>query len=230
VNGHDLAVVQGWADTRDTLRAWNRTPFTVLTNWLGLSLAIALTLLAAVFVVATVLTPHVPAGAMRLLPGVTSEATWNDVGTVMLRNSLVLALHALACLAGFIAKSSLPIEAASYRGRWRQVHDFAGPAAIVFVSVAILFSLTTQAFLLGAGLATLALQLDMSVAATLAALTIHALPELCALFLPLAAWLVAVRKGAWEQLMAATLATTAIALPVLGIAAVVEVFVTPRFL
>ena len=227
LSGHDLAVVQGWADTRDTLRAWNAAPFAILGRWVTLSLAITLALLATVFVVGSLITP--PPTAMRLLPGVTSEATWADVGTVVMRNCLVLALHSLACLAGFIAKSSLPAEAAAYSGRWRQVHDFAGPAAIVFVTGAILFSLMMQALLLGAGLATLAMQLDMSVGAVLAALSIHALPELVALFLPLAAWLVAARAGAWEQLMAATIATTAIALPVLGIAAVVEVFVTPRF-
>ena len=35
---------------------------------------------------------------------------------------------------------------------------------------------------------------------------------------------------AWSQLMAATIVTTVLALPVLVIAALVEVFVTPRFI
>ncbi len=43
-----LAVVQGWADTRATLRAWNAAPFAVLGRWLALSLAIGAALLAAV--------------------------------------------------------------------------------------------------------------------------------------------------------------------------------------
>lgn len=228
MNGRELAVVQGWADTRATLRAWNAAPFAVLGRWVALSLLIALTLLAAVLVVAWLMTPDPT--AMRLLPGVTVEAGWSDVGDVFRRNSLVLALHALACLAGFIAKSSLPIEAASYTGRWRKVHDVAGPAAIAFVTGAILFSLVTQALVLGYGLATLSMQLEKPAFTILAALSIHAVPELVALFLPLAAWLVAARAGAWQQLMAATIMTTVIALPVLGIAAIVEVFVTPRFL
>lgn len=227
MNGHDLAVVQGWTDTRATLRAWNRSPSAVLGRWLALSLAICLALLGAVLLIASFSTPD-PSGMN--LPGLYDEGRWADVGTVLFRNSLVLALHALACLAGFIAKSSLPIEAASYKGRWRAVHDFAGPAAIVFVTGATLFSLGTQALALGSGLATLAWQLSMTPAELLAVLSIHALPELVALFLPLAAWLVAARAGAWEQLMAATIVTAAIALPVLAIAAIVEVFVTPRFL
>ena len=227
MNGRELAVVQGWADTRATLRAWNRAPWAVLSRWLVLSVAVAVVLLVAVWIVAAASTPD---ATRLLLPGVNSPADWGDVAAVFGRNLLVLALHSLACLAGFIAKSSLPIEAASYQGRWRAVHDVAGPAAIAFVTVATLFSLVTQAVVLGGGLSTLSAQLDMSAGGLLAVLSIHALPELTALFLPLAAWLVAARAAAWEQLMAATIVTTALALPVLGVAALVEVFVTPRLL
>src|SRR5829696_8965196 len=130
-SGHDLAVVQGWADTRASLRAWNRAPWLVLGRWVALSVAVAVALLAAVLLVALLSTPD---ATRLLLPGVNGPAGWDDVFTVLFRNLLVLALHSLACLAGFIAKSSLPIEAASYRGRWRQLHDFAGPAAIAFVT------------------------------------------------------------------------------------------------
>jgi hypothetical protein len=227
VNGNDLAVVQGWADTRATLRAWNGAPGAVLWRWLRLSLAVTAALLATVLAVAWVVTPD---ATTMLLPGVNAAATWGDVGAVLFRNLLVLALHSLACLAGFIAKSSLPLEAQSYSGRWRRVHDVAGPAAIAFVTAATLFSLATQALVLGDGLSTLSWQLGMAPAELLGVLSLHALPELCALFLPLAAWLVAARAGAWEQLMAATIVTTAVALPVLAISAVVEVFLTPRFL
>ena len=41
------------------------------------------------------------------------------------------------------------------------------------------------------------------------------IPELIALFLPLAAWIIASRRGEWDQLLAATLVTVAISLPVL---------------
>lgn len=227
MNGHDLAVVQGWADTRATLRDWWRTPWTVVTNWIGVSLLVTFALLAAVLTVASFSTPD---ATPMLLPGVHTVAGLDDALTVLGRNLLVLALHSLACLAGFIAKSSLPIEARSYSGRLRRVHELAGPAAIAFVTGATLFSLVTQALVLGDGLATLSWQLDMSEAGLLAVLSIHALPELCALFLPLAAWLLAARAGAWEQLMAATIVTTLIALPVLVASALAEVYVTPRFL
>jgi uncharacterized membrane protein SpoIIM required for sporulation len=55
----------------------------------------------------------------------------------------------------------------------------------------------------------------------------HALPELVALFLPLAAWMLASRRGTWHELLAATIATCALAVPVLVVAAFVEVYVSP---
>ena len=56
----------------------------------------------------------------------------------------------------------------------------------------------------------------------------HAIPELIALFLPLAAWIIASRRGEWDQLLAATAVTVAIAVPVLVVAAFVEVYVSPH--
>ena len=51
-----------------------------------------------------------------------------------------------------------------------------------------------------------------------------------ALFLPLAAWLVASRRGDWHKLLAATFVTVAIAVPMLVISALVEVYVSPHLL
>jgi uncharacterized membrane protein SpoIIM required for sporulation len=56
----------------------------------------------------------------------------------------------------------------------------------------------------------------------------HAVLELTALFLPLAAWIIASRKGEWDQLLAATLVTVAIAVPMVVLAALVEVYVSPH--
>jgi uncharacterized membrane protein SpoIIM required for sporulation len=142
----------------------------------------------------------------------------------------VLALQAMACVAGFIAGSSLPQQAEQHRGVWRRVHEIAGPLAIAFVGAATLFSLVTQAFVLGSDAATLGAQLQIAHAPLILTLLPHALPELVALFLPLAAWLVASRRGRWDELLAATVATTALALPVLVVTALVEVYVWPDLL
>ena len=89
-------------------------------------------------------------------PGLTRAATTGDFGFVLFRNGLVLALHSLACVAGFMAGSSLPTVAQGYTGVWRKVHERAGPLAIAFVMGATAFSLATQAYMLGHGAADLA--------------------------------------------------------------------------
>jgi hypothetical protein len=151
-----------------------------------------------------------------------------DVAGVLSRNLLVLLFHAMACVAGFIAGSSLPLQAHSKSGLSRWVHEHGGRIAIAFVFCATAFSLSAQAYLLGHTLAGVAHFLRVSPALLLVVVLPHAIPELIALFLPLAAWIIASRRGEWEQLLAATVVTLAIALPVLVIAAFVEVYVSPH--
>jgi uncharacterized membrane protein SpoIIM required for sporulation len=133
-------------------------------------------------------------------------------------------------VAGFIAGSSLPVAARDYSGVWRSVHDRAGKLAIGFVLAATLFSLATQAYALGHGASSLARQLGLSPFVLLLGLLPHALPELFALFLPLAAWMLASRRGRWDELLAATFVTVATAVPILIVAAVVETVVSPHVL
>jgi hypothetical protein len=129
-----------------------------------------------------------------------------------------------------MAGSSLPVVAKGHSGVWRRVHDRAGPLAISFVIAATLFSLATQAYALGHRAADVSAQLGTSPLVLLLGLLPHALPELTALFLPLAAWTLASRRGAWEELLAATFVTVAVAVPVLVAAAAVEIWVTPHLL
>jgi hypothetical protein len=222
-----LAVVQGWADTRETLKRWNARPSAALKPWGIASLGVAVLLLAATYVVATLATPD-PSGAA--FPGVSRPATLGDFGFVLVRNGLVLALHSMACVAGFMAGSSMPQVAEGYKGVWRKVHEWAGPLAIAFVGAATLFSLVTQAYALGGGASTLAADLHVSPSLLIVGILPHALPELFALFLPLAAWTLASRAGRWEELLAATFVTTAIAIPIIVVAAAVETWVSPRLL
>jgi hypothetical protein len=227
MDASEMILVAGWGDTRRTLARWNLSPWGVLQPWtLGAAL-ISITLLVAVWCVASLSTPDT---TPLLFPGLNAPAGAADVGHVLYRNSLVLALHSMACVAGYIAGASLPREARRHTGIVRAIHEHAGPLAILFVSGATLFSLSTQAYILGSGASTLAAQGGVSPGLLLVGLTPHALPELVALFLPLAAWLRASRRGAWNELLAATFVTTAIAAPVLILAALVEVYVSPHFI
>lgn len=227
MNVDELVLVQGMDDTKRALRRWNAEPAHVLAPWLGLAVLIALGLLFAVFVIATLSAPD---PTRYLIPGYNADAGFGDYLAVLYRNSLVLALHAMACVAGFMAGSSLPLSASRRSGLSRWVHEKAGPLAIGFVVCATGFSLCTQAYVIGGGAAAIAAQLGTTPGMLLLALVPHALPELVALFLPLAAWIVASRNDDWQDLLAATFVTVAIAVPVLLASAAVETWVSPQLL
>jgi len=227
MKAEELALVQGWDDTRSALRRWNAQPWNVLRKWALGSLAVTGLLLAATWLIAVATTAD-PSGYDY--PGITRDATAHDFAFVLFRNGLVLALHSLACVAGFMAGSSLPQVAEGYNGVWRRIHELAGPLAIGFVALATLFSLFTQAYALGGHASTFAADLGVSPLVLVLGILPHALPELFALFLPLAAWTLASRAGRWEELLAATFVTTGLAIPILLLAGAVEVWVSPRLL
>ena len=124
----------------------------------------------------------------------------------------------------------MPIAAAQRTGFSRWIHVKAGELAILFVCAVTLFSLSTQALYLGFQGSTIAFQLQISIATLLLSVLPHALLELSALFLPLAAWLIASRRGEWNQLLAATFVTVLIAIPCLLAAATIEVYIWPHIL
>jgi hypothetical protein len=224
---NDLVLVQGIRDTRETLESWNRHPWPVVRSWFGLSAAIAFVLLSAIYLVASATTPDQTTFSVL---GVHREGSPIDVAIVLYRNSLVLALHAMACVAGFIAGSSLPLSAANRSGLDRWIHEKAGPLAIGFVVCATIFSLCTQAFGIGLLAADVSGLLGIGPGTLIVGLLPHAIPELTALFLPLAAWIIASRQGRWDELLAATFVTVAIAVPVLLASTAVELWVSPELL
>jgi len=223
----DLVFLQGVGATKQTLRRWNDRPWRVISPWVLWSAAIALGLLAAVYAVARISTPD-PTGIH--IPGLWRPVSPEDIGLILFRNSLVLALHGFACVAGFIALNSLPYSATHRSGISRVVHEKAGPFAMMFVAGATVFSLATQAHFIGGVLSTASAQLGLSNSHLLLLLLPHAMIELTALFLPLAAWLVASRRGDWDQLLAATFVTVAAAVPALLLSVSMEVYLFPELI
>jgi hypothetical protein len=219
------AFAHGVQQTRATLRAWQRTPFRVVARWVAGSALAAAGLLVAILLVATF--DHGYDQILSLQPPF-AVGDVSEVLRILRSNLLVLALHAMACVAGFIAGSSLPLQARHHRGVSRWVHEHGGRIAIAFVICATAFSLSVQAYVIGHTLAGVSHFLRVSPALLLVGVLPHALLELTALFLPLAAWIIASRKGEWEQLLAATIVTVALALPALVVAATIEVYVSPH--
>jgi hypothetical protein len=219
------ALAHGARQTRATLRAWQRTPLSILARWLAGSALAAIGLLLAVWAVASL--DHGYQQVITLQPPfAVGDAA--DVAQLLRQNALVLTLHALACVAGFIAGSSLPLQAEHHHGVSRWVHEHGGRLAIGFVALATAFSLSAQAYVIGHTLAGVSRFLGVSPGILLLGVLPHAVLELVALFLPLAAWIIASRRGEWDQLLAATIVTVAIAVPLLVVAALIEVYVSPH--
>jgi hypothetical protein len=199
-----------------------------LRAWLLGSTAIATLLLFAIWVIAVVTSTPNDLAPPTQPPFFVGGAS--DFARILGHNLLVLALHAMACVAGFIAGSSLPLQAEHHTGLTRLVHERGRPVALTCVVGATTFSLSFQAYAIGTGVAHVAFTLHSSPALLLLALLPHALPELIALFLPLAAWIVASRRGEWDHLLAATIVTVVLAVPTLIAAALWEVYVAPHLL
>jgi hypothetical protein len=224
----ESALVHGVRSTRATLADWNARPVPVLRSWVLGSLVAASGLLLAVWGVAALTGA---AGTIALSRPPLHVGHLRDVLRILGRNSLVLALHAMACVAGFIAGSSLPLQARMKKPGWqRAIHEHGGRYAILFVCTATAFSLSAQAYVLGISVSRVAGRLHTSPGLLLTGLLPHAIVELTALFLPLAAWILASRRGQWDRLLAATLVTVSIAVPMLIVSALWETYVAPHIL
>ena len=103
--------------------------------------------------------------------------------------------------------------------------------AFAWVVAVTCFSLGTQAYALGSTGATLAYQLHISPAVLMLTVLPHAIPELTALFLPLAAWTIASRRDEWRRPARRDLRDRrAGAIPILVGAALWETYVWPHLL
>ena len=224
---NEFVLARGLRDTRGTLERWNADPWPVLRDWTLAALGVAIALLAGVWGVALLSRADL---TTPFIPGLSAGPDAGDVAELLARNSIVLALHATACVAGFIAGSSLVIAAEQRTGLSRWVHEKARPIALAWVICVTGFSLLTQAYALGLTADQIALTLDVSPGMLILTVLPHAVPELVALFLPLAAWTIASRRDEWHELLAATFATVLIAVPVLVGSALWEVYVWPRLL
>src|SRR5262245_9246744 len=115
----DFVLVQGIEVTRETLARWSARPWPVLGAWFLGALAISSLLLLAVLVVSSAVSPDI---GFRYVPSRPQGFELHGMAETMGRNSLVLALHAVACVAGFIAGSSLPLSAERRTGLSRDIH------------------------------------------------------------------------------------------------------------
>jgi hypothetical protein len=228
VDASAYALVHGVRSTRGALAIWRDRPWPVLRAWFLGSFGVACVLLVAIWVVALASSGSRGVVVLTQPPFVVGGPS--DLVRIVGHNLLVLALHAMACVAGFIAGSSLPLQAKHQTGLVRMIHERGRTFAMLFVVCAIGFSLSWQAYAIGTAVAHVASMANAPAGLLLIGLLPHALPELVALFLPLAAWIVASRRKEWDRLLAATIVTVSVAIPILVLTGLWEVYVAPHLL
>src|SRR5437870_3587110 len=107
MEANQYALVHGMARTKVALARWRQDPRPVLLGWFAGALAISALLLLAVWAIASAIPPDL---GFDYLPSRPTGPDTERVLALVGRNSIVLALHAFACIAGFIAGSALPLS------------------------------------------------------------------------------------------------------------------------
>jgi hypothetical protein len=203
-------------DTRAALRRWADAPVSTVLPWVAGSFLIGALLLAGALLVATLSVP----GADPYTPVFADpSAGVADALRIFARNSLVLALYSLVCVAMYVATRPAPPRASRLQER-------AGPAAVLVIAGLTIYSMLSQVWTLGHQLASAAQTLGYSDGGLLLRLSTHAALELTAVYLPLAAGIRLVRGAREDDLAAAGLSCFALALPVVALCAVIETFLT----
>ena len=229
MKAEQLALVQGWDDTRATLRRWNAAPWGVL-RVLGARLARGHGA-AAGRDLGRRDAPRTPDPGAYGYPGLTRPADLHDFCFVLARNGTVLdaarpgvrrGLHRRRVDAARSPRATPASGAGSTSWPGRRRSRSSPPRRSSRSARRPTRSATSPPTSPRSSASRRSL--------LLLTLTPHALPELFALFLPLAAWTIASRRGAWNELLAATFATTAVAVPLLIVAAAIETWVTPGLL
>ncbi len=192
-----------------------------IVRWLPTALVAATALLVSVLVVAML------SGESRLQPPSGPPfAVGNlpDAAKIFAENLLVLMLYAMGGVAVSVirrrrTRSAQPVTA----GR-----ELLSRLATIIVVGLLLFAACRQAYVLGRGLAGFSGYFYVSRWRLWLSVLPHALPELTGIFLPVAAWLFASRKGRQRNLLSLTVVAALAALPLLATAALIEVYVSPR--
>lgn len=216
VTSHAVGLDVRISDTRAALRRWAKTPASTVLPWVVGSFLIGALLLAGALFVAKLSAP----GADPYTPVFADPtAGVSDALRIFARNSLVLAMYSLVCVAIYVATRPAPPQASRLQER-------AGPFAVLVIAGLAAYSLLSQVWTLGHQLASAAHTLGYSDAGLLIRLCTHAAPELTAVFLPLAACIRLMRGAREDDLAAAAIASFLIALPVVAMCACIETFAT----
>jgi len=186
------------------------------------SLGIALLMFLGAWVISVV----VPQTHDEYFPIFSHGGDFHDMMWILIRNLMVLLMHLLVCIAAYLSRRAVPMQAKHFKGVNRWVHEHAGSFAMAIVAGLTAYSLCFQAWELGLSLHDAAATMNMSSSSLLIRAALHGIPELTAIFLPLAACLILGHEKRWNELAAVSIFTAIISVPMLIAAAAVETYVT----
>jgi hypothetical protein len=224
VDPEQEALETGIEDVRSAWARWNQDVDGVVRVWMGRSVLIGIALLVATWAVSTQVEPS------GFNFNFSDDPTAGQALRLFANNMFVLGLHALICVIGYVGLRAMPLVAADYDGWRRTAHRAAGVVAIAFVGIVTVGSFGLQAWTLGHAAPNIAAAYAMPTWELLARMSPHAVPELMAIFLPCGAWLTLVWRRQWPDLLAASVLASAVAVPIIAMAAIVETWIAPRIL
>lgn len=221
-----IALEVGKRETRETLARWLKHPWSTVKPWMTAAVGIALLMFVGAWVISIV----VPQTPEQYTPIFTHDNnTFHDMIWILERNLMVLLLHTLVCVAAYLSRRAVPMQAKHFKGVNRWIHEHAGPAAMFVVGGLTAYSLCFQAWELGLTLHDAADTLNMSSSSLLMRAALHGVPELTAIFLPLAACLILGHEKRWNQLAAAAIFTAMFSVPILVATSAIETYITHGF-
>jgi Stage II sporulation protein M len=198
-----------------------RVPPAQVSRWVLVSFLAATCLLLFVLAVAVLSAEYrqVPVSGPPFVAGSITDAM-----RIFGENCLVLALYVAACLSVFVMRRHRRAPTES----WTAQEVTRTRLATSLIIGLLLVAVCRQAYVLGHGLAGFSAFFYVNRWRLWLAVLPHAIPELTAMLLPVAAWFCASRKGELDQLAAVTVSALLVALPLLASASLIEVYVSPK--
>lgn len=203
-------------------------------QWCGLSLLIALIMLAGVALSASFADADPSLGQYNILLGADAafSTPWADLWYLVYRNSLVLGIHFGACIIGaIIGRRHHDHDPLDNLGSYNpNLPEWVSKAALVYAWVVTMSSVVIQVSKIGLIISDFAAYIELAPWLVVLLVLPHAIPELTAIFLPLALFMIQARKNQLRVLGTRSLQAAAVAVPVIAVAACIEVFISPHLI
>lgn len=202
----------------------------LLRRWYLVAGSIAISMLLSILVIGALSTPDNGLAASSL---VDTDQGLPDMVHIMQKNFLVLGIHLCACWIGaLVVAKQRNVPDGWNRMRWlnSDLPDWVRTACLGYALFVTISSIVLQTFALGLSASAIASDYGMQMPLFIALLAPHALVELTAVFLPLAAFLWRSRRDQLAMLGHDSWVCAAYAIPMICLAAAWEVWVTPHLL